>query len=196
MSMTTFTRRRTQKTDYVQRLALLKSGKPRVVIRRSLNGIRVQIISSESSNDKTLVEVTSKNLRKYGWKGHGGNISAAYLTGLLAGTLAQKHHIKEAVVDIGLQMSVKASSIYAAAVGVKDSGIHINVGKEIVPDKDRISGKHVAAYAEKLKKENHEKYKKQFSAYIKNGLEPEHIQKHFEEVKKEIANAEHKTERN
>ncbi len=181
----TFRRRYQEKTDYVQRLALLKSGRPRLVIRKSLNNFRIQLITNDASGDRTVTEVFSKTLQKYGWKGHGGSISAGYLTGYLAGLSAQKHSIKEAVVDLGLQTSVKGSSLYAAALGVKDSGVSVNIGKEAVPHTDRIAGKHVADYAVKLKS-SQDKYKKQFAAYLKNGLNPEELPKHFEEVKKNI----------
>src|SRR3989338_11379094 len=79
-----FRRRREKKTDYVQRLALLKSGKPRLVVRRAGNNFRVQIIDFTPEGDKTLVEVASSMLKKYGWKGHCGSMPAAYLTGLHA----------------------------------------------------------------------------------------------------------------
>src|SRR3989344_2378594 len=181
-----FKRRQNQKTDYQQRFALLKSGKPRIVVRRSLESVRVQFIISEESGDKTVVETTSRNLAKYGWKGHGGNTSSAYLAGYLAGLRAVKHGVKEAVVDIGLQKSVKFSSLYAAALGARDAGVHVNVGKEVAPTVDRIHGKHVAAYAQKLKADP-EKYRRQFSRYLKDGVVPEEIPKHFEEVKAKIA---------
>ncbi|HLD38901.1 MAG TPA: 50S ribosomal protein L18 [archaeon] len=180
----TFDRRRRQKTDYVQRLALLKSDKPRLVIRKGTNNFHIQLISLGAAGDITEVDVFSKALRKYGWKGHGGNLSSAYLTGYLAGLMALKKNIKEANVDIGLQMSVSGSSLYAAAVGARDAGLLVPVGKEAVPKMDRISGKHIAAYAQKLK--DSEKYKKQFSAYIKSGMQPEDLPKHFEEVKSKI----------
>jgi large subunit ribosomal protein L18 len=182
----TFARRKKEKTDYAQRLALLKSGKPRVVIRRSLNNIRVQIILSEDGKDKTVAEGISKNLRKFGWKVHGGNMSSAYLTGFLVGLKAAKSGVSEAIVDLGLQKGSRGSSLFAAALGVKDAGVKVSVGKEAAPDKDRISGRHVAQYAEKLKKENMERYKKQFSLYLKEGIHPEDLPKHFEEVKAQI----------
>ncbi|HLC77010.1 MAG TPA: 50S ribosomal protein L18 [archaeon] len=181
-----FKRRMNQKTDYVQRLGLLKSGKPRLVIRRSLNNVHIQLITTDDG-DKTIVETFSRNLRKYGWKGHCGNISAAYLTGYLAGLNAKKHNIKDAVADIGLHTSVRGSRIYAAILGAKDAGIVISIGKEALPKMERINGKHIADYAAKLKP-NQEKYKKQFSEYIKKGLNPEELPKHFEEVKKNIEN--------
>ena len=136
---------------------------------------------------RTMVKysIFSKALRKYGWKGHGGNLSSAYLTGYLAGLMALKKNVREANVDIGLQMSVSGSSLYAAAVGARDAGLSVPIGKEAVPKIDRISGKHIADYALKLKADN-EKYKKQFSAYIKSGMQPENLPKHFEEVKSKI----------
>ena len=176
-----------EKTDYVQRLGLLKSGKPRLVIRRSLNNFHIQIIKNDSNGDKTVVETFSKALIKYGWKGHPGNVSAGYLTGYVAGLNARKQNIKEAIVDLGLQTSVKGSSLYAAALGAKDAGISINIGKEILPHIDRISGKHIANYASSLKA-HQDRYKKQFSAYLKRGLNPEDVSRHFEEVKRHIEN--------
>ncbi|MFA4819736.1 MAG: 50S ribosomal protein L18 [Candidatus Aenigmatarchaeota archaeon] len=180
-----FDRRRKKKTDYVQRLALLKSDKPRLAIRKTLNNFHLQVIILETTGDRTEVEVFSKALKKYGWKGHGGNLPAAYLTGYLAGLMALKKNIKEANVDIGLQMSVKASGLYAAAAGARDAGLIIPLGKEAIPKMDRISGKHIAEYAQKLKSDG-EKYKKQFSGYIKAGLQPEDLPKHFQEVKDKI----------
>jgi large subunit ribosomal protein L18 len=185
-----FKRRREWKTDYQQRLGLLKSGKPRLVVRRSLDSIHVQFILSESAGDKTVVDVMSNNLRKFGWKGHGGNISSAYLVGYLAGHMAAKNGIKEAVVDIGLQNSVKFSSLYAAAAGAKDAGIDVKVNKSVLPAKERLHGKHVADYAEKLKKEDPEKYRQQFSGYLKNEMKPEDLPKHFEEIKNHISRGE------
>lgn len=177
-------RRRELKTDYVQRLALLKSGKARLVIRRSLNNYHIQVITFDE-NDKTLVDVMSKNLKKLGWKGHGGNLSSAYLTGFLAGAMALKHGVKEANVDIGLQMSVKSCGLFAAAAGARDAGISVAIGKEAIPSMDRIKGKHVADYAAKIKATD--AYKKQFSSYIKNQLMPEDLPKHFDEIKAKIA---------
>ncbi len=178
-----FRRRQEEKTDYAQRLVLLRSGKPRLVIRKSLNNFHVQLIKSDDS-DRTITETFSKALQKYGWKGHGGNMSAAYLTGYVAGLNAQKHNIREAVVDLGLQTSVRGSGLYAAALGVKDSGVSVNIGKEAVPHADRIAGRHVADYAAKLK--GQDKYKKQFANYLKKGLAPEELPRHFEEVKSKI----------
>lgn len=178
-------RRKKKKTDYKQRLALLKSKKPRLVVRRTLNNIHIQIIQYDSKGDKTIIEVSSKNLTKYGWKGHLGNIPSAYLCGLIAGLKAIEKDIDGAVLDIGLQTSIRGSSVYAAAKGAKDAGLIIPFDESIAPDMDRISGVHISNYAKALKSEP-ERYNRQFSIYLKNNLEPEKFQEHFEEVKKKI----------
>jgi len=53
--------------------------------------------------------------------------------------------------DLGLQKSVKGSSIYAVVKGVIDAGMKINVSKEVLPSEERISGKHIMDYSKKLK---------------------------------------------
>jgi large subunit ribosomal protein L18 len=178
-------RRKKKKTDYKQRLGLLKSKKLRLVVRRSLNNIHLQIIEYEPKGDKTLIKVSSKNLRKYGWKAHGGNLPSAYLCGLLIGLMAMKKDINEAVLDVGLQTSIRGASIYAAAMGARDAGLIIDLNEEILPDMDRISGIHISNYA-KLLKSNPEKYNRQFSYYLKNNLDPERLPKHFDEIKNKI----------
>ena len=45
---------------------MLKSGKSRIVVRRSLSNVRVQIISFYEGGDKTEVDFCSKSLKKYG----------------------------------------------------------------------------------------------------------------------------------
>src|SRR3990167_5986861 len=180
-----FARRRTGKTDYRQRLALLKSRKPRMVVRIGIKNISCQIVNYDGS-DKTIIEVSSLHLKKYGWLGHGGNMPASYLTGLLAGFTARKKGINEAVLDIGLKTSVKSSNVYAAVAGAKDAGLKIPVG-DVLPQKERIEGKHIASYAAMLKKDR-KKYEKNFSEYIKNNLDPEKLPDHFNEVKNKITN--------
>ena len=128
----------------------------------------------------------SKNLQTYGWKGHGGNISAAYLTGLLVGFEALKNKINKAIPDIGLQTSIHGNALYAVVLGAKDAGLDIPIDKKTLPKKERIEGSHIAKYAAALKKDDEENYKKQFSDYLKKGLEPEKLPEHFAEVKKKI----------
>jgi large subunit ribosomal protein L18 len=138
-----FKRRMKKKTNYRKRLAFLKSEKPRLVIRKSLSNISIQFIDFKPNGDKTIASAVSTELRKFGWA-RGGNIPAAYLTGLLAGKKARDKNIKEAVLDLGLQTSTKGSRLYAALKGVLDSGINVPHSKEILPLDERIRGVHIS----------------------------------------------------
>ncbi len=142
-------RRREKRTNYRKRLKLLKSGKIRVVVRKSLKHMRVQFIKYNEKGDETIVQAFSKELVKYGWKHYCGNVPAAYLTGLLAGLKAKKAGITEGILDIGLQHSTKGGRIYAALKGVLDAGIHVPHSSEILPSEDRIFGKHISPEMEK-----------------------------------------------
>jgi large subunit ribosomal protein L18 len=185
-----FRRRREQKTDYGQRLALLKSGKTRLVVRRSNKGFIIQFVEFQTNGDKTVLEVSSSCLKKFGWKGHCGGIPSAYLTGVLAGKKALKFGITEVVPDLGMQISVKGSSLYACLSGAKDAGIKLAIGKDILPDKSRIEGRHIAKYASDLKSSDKSKYARHFSQYIKNGLEPEKLPEHFKQVLEQVSKGE------
>ena len=179
-----FRRKREGKTDYKSRLKLLSSHKSRVVLRKRLNNFSIQIIKFESTGDKVIISSYTRDLLKYGWKGHRGNLSSSYLVGLLCGLRAKKNSINSGVADFGLYRVVSGSSMFAAIKGLTDAGFDIAVKKDYLPSEERISGKHIDNYANVIKgKEN---YNKQFSNYIKSGLRPEEFSKHFEEVKKKI----------
>ena len=180
-----FLRRIQKKTDYKARLAMLKSGLPRAVVRKSLGIIHLQIIKYDRKGDITLIEDSSGSLRKDGWKAHCGNIPAAYLIGYKLGKKALTLGIEKAISDIGLQKSTKEGVIYAALKGIQDSGLDINIG-EITPDDNKIKGGHISSFAKKLKAEDKARYEKQFSEYIKNDFDPANIEKHFEEVKNKL----------
>ncbi len=136
-------RRMQQKTNYKKRLALVKSNKPRLVIRKSLDNMRVQFINFNAGGDKTMASAVSAELAALGWKSGSGNIPAAYLTGLLAGARAKKTGISEAVLDLGLQTNTKGSRIYASLKGVIDAGLAVPHSEEILPSEERVSGKHI-----------------------------------------------------
>lgn len=127
------------KTNYRKRLILLKSRKARLVVRRALNNILLQIVQHLPDGDKVIVSIHSSSLKKFGWDLHRGNISAAYLSGLLCGKLAKEKKIDDAVADIGLYKSVRGSVQYAAVKGVIDSGLKISCSEEMFPDPKKIS---------------------------------------------------------
>jgi large subunit ribosomal protein L18 len=179
-------RRREEKTDYRRRLSLLSSGNMRVAIRRSLSGVMVQFIDYDPKGDITKLTTVAADLKKFGWKLHTGNLPASYLIGLIAGLKAKSMGIEHAVLDSGLQGSTKGSRIYSALKGIVDAGVDIPHSDDILPDAARISGDHIAKYGAKL---TPEKKKKLFSQYIHAGIEPEHVSKHFADVKKKIIDA-------
>jgi len=135
-----FRRRKEQKTDYDQRLKLLKSGKPRSVVRLSNNNTRVHISEYKEDGDENQAQTLSSELEEYGWEGHTGNLPAAYLTGFLAG---KKAEVNEAILDLGLKEKKKGGKMFAALKGLIDAGIEIPAGEEILPAEDRIRGEHI-----------------------------------------------------
>ncbi|HHH99931.1 MAG TPA: 50S ribosomal protein L18 [Thermococcus litoralis] len=182
-----FRRRREGKTNYHKRLALLKSGKPRLVVRKTLNHHIAQIVLYDPKGDKTVVSAHTRELmRDFGWRGHGGNTPSAYLLGLLIGYKALEKGINEAILDIGLHPPTRGSSIFAVLKGAVDAGLDVPHSEEIYPGEDRIKGEHIAEYAKILKEEDEEKYRRQFGGYLVRGLEPERLPEHFEEVKARI----------
>ena len=137
-------RRREGKTDYRQRLALLKSAKIRIVVRRSLTQVRVQFVEYTEQGDRVLASAMSSELiATCQWKHATSNTPAAYLTGLLAGKKAVEAGIMEGVFDLGRQVPVKGSKVFAAIKGVHDAGVKCYVSKEKLPDESRILGKHI-----------------------------------------------------
>ncbi len=180
-----YRRKRLGKTDYKTRLRLLKSCERRLVIRRSLKNIWLQIIEFSPAGDKVLVTAHSHELRKLGWKGGLNNLPAAYLCGLLLAKKAKAKKISAGILDIGLNASVKGAVWYAAVKGVVDGGVNVPHAKGILPDQKRINGEHIAVWAKKIKEEP-EKYKNTFKNYIKAGIQPESLPAHVEEIKRKI----------
>lgn len=182
-------RRREQKTDYRHRLGLLKSGKPRLVVRKSVRGMTCQVVAFAQEGDKCMASANSAELAKFGWKVAAGNIPAAYLTGLLCGIRAKGKGISEAVLDVGLYRSTKGGRLYAAVRGAVDAGLDVPHSKDILPPEDRTKGAHIAAYADWMKRESASDYKKRFSSFLKESVVPEELPQHFEQVKAKILRA-------
>lgn len=139
-------RRREKRTDFRTRLALLKGGKPRLVIRSSNKDMHVQLIEFDMKGDKVLAEASALELKKQGWTGPTGNAQAAYLTGYLLG---KKVGAKEAVVDLGLQ-NPYGLRLRAAMKGALDSGMNLNIGGEL-PSDERIKTEDVTKVISAMK---------------------------------------------
>jgi large subunit ribosomal protein L18 len=184
-----YRRRREGKTDYRTRRSYILSGKTRVVIRGSLKNVTAQIVMAKPQGDEVLVSAHSRELtRSYGWKASRGNLSAAYLTGLLCGLKAKAKGLEEAIPDIGLHSPTKSARIFAVLKGVSDAGIDVPHDEEKLPNEKRIEGEHVVEYAKSLAS-NPEEYQAEFSKYLEQKLSPENLPESFAEVKKNIATA-------
>jgi large subunit ribosomal protein L18 len=139
-----YRRKREGKTHFKKRLELLKSGKDRLVIRKSNTGVTVQFISYQPDGDKVLCTFSSKKLDGFGWNYSKKSLPACYLAGLAAGKQALAKGAKEAILDLGLQTPKKGSRLYATLKGVVDAGVSIPHNPDVFPSEKRLSGQHIA----------------------------------------------------
>lgn len=184
-----YRRKREGRTDYKKRLRLLMSGKPRLVLRISNTKVCAQIVKFDAKGDKVLLGVDSSNLKKNGWLYSAKNLPAAYLTGLKVAQVAkEKFGNGDLIFDTGLRTPLRKGKVYAFLKGVLDGGLNIVHGseEEIFPSDEKISGKDIQDYANKLKQSNPEQYQKKFAANLKNGADPTQMVANFEKVKAEL----------
>ncbi len=179
-------RRRLGETNYRRRMRLLAAHKPRAVIRISNKNIYIQLVEFAPQGDKVMLACNAGMLSKLGWKYSPANIAGAYLVGLFTGRKAVEKKITAVVVDAGLRRITKSNRIFAAIKGLREAGIKIAVAEGMLPDDHQVHGKHIAAYAKKLKDKDVAQYQKLFSGYLKSGAAPEDMPKNVDEVKKEI----------
>lgn len=140
---TIYKRKRERKTNYKKRLKLLFSGKPRLVVRKSLKNIIAQIVEYTKSGDKTLISAHTREFIKLGWKSARRNTPLAYLLGLSIANKAKKKNIKEVILDIGMSEAIKNSLSFAVLKGALDGGLKIKHSPDILPNEKRISGEHI-----------------------------------------------------
>ncbi len=180
-------RRRQGVTNYRKRVKLLKSGLPRLVVRKSNTGIIMQIVEYSKTADKIVVGVDSTKLSEIGWNPK-ANAPTAYLTGMYiakqakakAGSIAGQ----DIILDIGLYRPTKNSVVFAAARGASDGGLKIR--GTINVDNDRINGSAIAKYAEKMFGEDKDKFNVHFSSYLSKKIDVKQLDKVFEQVKKKL----------
>lgn len=137
-------RRQERKTDYKKRLNLLKSGKPRVVVRITNQYVISQYVESDEAKDKVIFGLDSKDLMKYGWpqeaKGSLKSIPAAYLTGFLTGKEIEKRKLGTPILDVGMARMIKNSKIFAFIKGLIDAEIDIKCDEKHFPSKEKLGG--------------------------------------------------------
>lgn len=176
-----FRRRREGVTNYKKRLALVKSGLERVVVRKTNKRILGQIIRYSEKGDTVVASADSNELaKKYNWPSR-RNRPTAYLTGLL---LAKKANSKEELVlDIGITTPVKNSIPFVFAKGCIDGGMKLRGKFEI--KEELYNATQIAKYAEQLAGKAAE-LKRQFGGYMESKVSVDSLPKIFNEVKAKI----------
>jgi large subunit ribosomal protein L18 len=146
--LTHFRRRREGRTDYANRLALLKGGQPRLVVRKTNRYVLAQFVSFDAWGDRTLSSCNSLELREMGFPGK-RNTPSAYLAGLRAAVRAKAKGVSTFVLDIGRHSPSKGSVLFAALQGALDAGLKAPHGAEVLPKPERIAGKHLSSEVQK-----------------------------------------------
>lgn len=140
-------RRRQHKTDYLKRLKLLKSGKPRMVFRLTNRYVIGQYVESDEAKDKVIFGISSKDLLKHGWPekatGSLNSITASYLTGYLIGKEIISKKLEQPIVDFGMLRMIYGGKQYAFLKGFIDAGIRIECSDKAFPSDERIKGEHM-----------------------------------------------------
>jgi large subunit ribosomal protein L18 len=128
-----FRRRREGRTKYRKRLALVKSGQVRMVVRRSNRYVTVQFVRFDPAGDRTILTVDGPKMAKlFSWPAK-RNAWSAYLAGLYAGKEAGKAGVKEFILDTGMYTASKGSILFAALKGAVDAGLSTNFQEDKVP---------------------------------------------------------------
>lgn len=138
-----FRRRREERTNYYSRKKLLSSHEARAVVRRSNKNVSIQFAEFGMQGDSVLASANSRELKGMGWTRSCSSIPAAYLTGYLAGKRALKAGIEYAVLDIGMQKVQYGGVLFATVAGMCDAGLEVPHGDDVLPDEDRLLGKHI-----------------------------------------------------
>jgi large subunit ribosomal protein L18 len=102
---------------------------------------QVQILKPEMTGDKVIASAHSRYLLDKGWKGSRKSISAAYLTGYLAGKKALVSGAKDAILYTGTRKYTQRMA--AALKGVIDAGLEVPADDETFPSDERINGEHL-----------------------------------------------------
>ncbi len=138
-------RKKEHKTDYLIRMKLLKSERPRLVFRRTNKYSVVQYVTSVSAQDNIIFGVTSKVLLKNGWpeklRGSLKSVPANYLTGYFVGKKILKDKLEIPIVDLGMQRVIPKTRIFAFIKGLIDAGVEVACDEDKFPEEERLLGK-------------------------------------------------------
>ncbi|KAK6025864.1 ribosomal L18p/L5e family protein [Ostertagia ostertagi] len=105
----------------------------------------------------------------------------------------------KAVLDVGLSRTTTGCKIFGLMKGVVDGGIDVPHSEnrffgydaetkkyDAAAHRDRIFGKHVADYMKLLKENDMEAYKRQFSQFIAEGIEPDDLEEMYKKAHERI----------
>ena len=140
---TPFKRRKQGKTNYSKRLAMVKTNRPRIVMRKTNKYVYLQVVQFNRDGDTVQAQANSKELVKMGWKKATRNTPAAYLAGYLLGMRAKKQKIETGIFDIGFNSPVHGNVCFAALKGVLDAGMKIPFEEKALPKEERLLGNHL-----------------------------------------------------
>ena len=121
---------------------MLRGKRDFLTVKISNENTQIQIHKPLLEGDKVIASAHSRFLIDKGWKGSRKNISAAYLTGYLAGKKALGKGIKDAILYSGTDKYTQRMA--AALKGVIDAGVEIPADAETFPAEERINGDHLA----------------------------------------------------
>jgi large subunit ribosomal protein L18 len=144
MKNVSYRRKREGRTNYNKRLQMLVSRKLRIVVRKSLRAIQIQVVDYDANGDKILIGTHSRELKALGMKKENSNIPTAYLTGLLCGKKAVAAGLTEGIIDLGLQRAHSGGKLFAVIQGLLDAGFKVPYQASALPGEDRLGGKHTA----------------------------------------------------
>jgi large subunit ribosomal protein L18 len=134
-------RLREEKTNYRKRGTMLMGKRDFITVNISNQNTQVQILTPGMTGDKVVSSAHSRYLIEKGWKGSRKSVSAAYLTGYLAGKKALSQGAKDAILYTGTKRYTQR--VAAALKGVVDAGVKVPANEETFPPEDRINGEHL-----------------------------------------------------
>ncbi len=129
-----FRRRRLGKTNFRKRLALLKSGRSRLVVRFTNRYVILQVVNYSPTGDLTRYYVNSSSLKSFGWNHSFKNKAASYLAGFLLGKNCKSNDL---ILDSGI--SKPTIRVFCILKGILDSGVSIAHSEEVIPSDDIFS---------------------------------------------------------
>jgi large subunit ribosomal protein L18 len=134
-------RLREEKTNYKKRGTLLMGKRDFITVNITNENTQVQVLKPGMAGDKVIASAHSRYLLEKGWKGSRKSISAAYLTGYIAGKKALGKGAKDAILYTGTRRYTQRMA--AALKGVVDAGLDVPADSETFPSADRINGVHL-----------------------------------------------------